>query len=347
MATGVPRRPRRGPAAAERATAAVAGQPLVAETPDKDDPTRTVWPHGQNMRFPVFGRGTTADGYPWFHLGWFGPVLYAGGKEVEARRYEDELGKLRELSRRLKTVELLFVIDDTGSMHAHRRDVVPGVLARCLGELDEVRRKDRDRAGGGLFADLRVRATVVLFRKNAGGSATVIHSPLSDGTAGAANLAEVVSAEVGDQGAADRARARAKWVGEAEVLPAGANPLEPVFEAVGRGVGLARFTPAATKYAFLMADMGDRSAHARVGGSSGGWPTPWPGWAPGPAGRRCGTASRRTCLDRVVGDDGRVNRTPQELKEAVEDTLVALTKADRAANGGDLRADGLTPGRAG
>lgn len=259
-----------GKARADRLrTAAEDGAPVpIPEPTDPDDRTSGRRLGGMEMRYPILRtRGKNKDNqYPLHELGWFGPVKFGNGREVSAAKYDEHRQKVMNSVREMKTVELLFVIDGTGSMEEQRTKVVPKVMTACLRDLDKLRREKGGKGDAGTFAELRVRVTVALFGRDKNQKLTVVYSPLSNNQNGLANEAEIISAQVGDQAEA-RITGLEKWVKDAPVLGASEDAKEPVFDAVLQAISKANFTATATKYVFLMADMGDESGTAEVRGN--------------------------------------------------------------------------------
>ncbi len=210
---------------------------------------------GMEMRYPLLGiRGKhPATQSPLFEVGWFGPFVDEGGGKTEDQVMAARRDKILKVIQEIKTVELLFVIDGTGSMYEYRTSVVPEVVAQCLRELNDIRQKDQT------FADLRVRATAVLFGVEKDGSLALSHSPLSNGQNGLANPAEIISPEVGHK-IGERITELAKWLRGYKKMPkVGDSELEPVFSAIRGGIKAVRFSEAARKHLIFLGDMGDRS----------------------------------------------------------------------------------------
>lgn len=235
----------------------------VSEVPDAKDPTVSRRLAGLEMRFPVLGTDEKhkKTQKTLYKLGWFGPIKSAGGRVWTEAEKAAARKKMEDALRAANTVDLLFVIDGTGSMTGPRNNVVPNVLATCLTQLDEIRRgvaPGKAAAGNSNpFQQLTVRARVVLYGREKG-RLVVESSPASNGQSGAANPAEVVSAALG-AAAPGRIRALADWV-KGKNLPAdGTDAEEPVFDALLRALA-ADANPDATKFLILMADMPDVSA---------------------------------------------------------------------------------------
>ena len=254
-------------AAAKRFRQPVGDGPTpVTELPDPKDKAVSRRLGGLEMRFPVLRTAGEHDDTQkmLYELGWFGPIKSVGGApEVTDAQRAAARKKLLDAQRAAKTVDLLFVIDGTGSMTGPRNEVVPDVLATCLTQLDEFRRGAGGKAAGGTnpFRELTVRAQVVLFGREKG-RLVVERSAASNGQSGAANPAEVVSAALGTA-VPGRIRALADWV-KGKNLPAdGTDAEEPVFDAMLRALASDARSDS-TKFLILMADMPDVSGLAGV-----------------------------------------------------------------------------------
>ena len=214
---------------------------------------------GMDMRYPmlrVLKKDAETDANV-YGVGWFGPFITAGkgaiAPEVIAARRKDILSIINDL----QTIELLFVIDGTGSTYNYRIGAVPDVLRDSLKLLDELRRTNKD------YSRIRVRATIVLFGKrqleSGGWESYIEHTPFSNLQNGENNPAEMLSPEIGPK-AGQRIDSLTEWLRKHENMTKdGATELEAVFEGLLKGLGSAKFSPAARKFLIFMGDMGDDS----------------------------------------------------------------------------------------
>ena len=184
-------------------------------------------------------------------VGWFGPFVGEPGSEPNAK-----IAKLRQqLLEEIQTVELVFVIDGTGSMDVLRSSVVPDVVSECLRELNQVRIKDKDQT----FSGLRVRVAVFLYGENKKGELVLDHTPLSNGKSGLDNDAEVISSAV-EKEIEKRIDGLASWLRKHPNMSKETDDeLEPVFDALLEGMKQAKLSSTARKHVVFLGDMGDRS----------------------------------------------------------------------------------------
>jgi len=245
------------------AATVIAREGRVKDT-DSNEFTSTLLT-GMDMRYPLLGVQTKKNPTTQanvYGVGWFGDFIVEGGKKIDPTVVSARRAKILSIIKDLDTIELLFVIDGTGSTYNYRIGVVPDVIRDSLKSLDDLRRTNPD------YANIRVRATIVLFgeRKIATGEwePYLSHSPLSNLQNGDKNPAEVVSSEIGDK-AKDRIDQLTGWLRSHENLSKdGKAELEAVVDGLVNGIDKANFSSTARKFVIFLGDMGDKSQAANA-----------------------------------------------------------------------------------